>query len=227
MWFVWCHLTLLRCRILPIFVHSSPSLLISIWKSFIVSSNAFERLSKAILKSGDFKMNALPVFIAWIWSLRSPSTGLFPSTATIVSNGGTPRCMAQYHVMIHKAHGRCIGSVRRMLTGLRTKWRRERSVLYVLFLLIYDGANLQTASNVDTDEVYDDDWDTESNDDNGLSNTFNCVDQWRNARSDIWKKNFSVFKESGIFVATCRHRFVLLACDMIKSRELCVNHYRS
>ena len=97
----------------------------------------------------------------------------------------------------------------------------------MLFLLIYDGANLQTASNVDTDEVYDDDWDTESNDDNGLSNTFNCVDRWRNVRSDIRKKNFSVFKESGIFVATCRHRFVLLACDMIKSGELCVNHYRS
>ncbi|KAG1800235.1 uncharacterized protein HD556DRAFT_1207086, partial [Suillus plorans] len=34
------------------------------------------------------------------------------------------------------------------------------------------------------------------------------------------KKMFSVFDESGIFIAACRHRFVLLACDMIQSREL-------
>ncbi|KAI6161794.1 hypothetical protein EDD17DRAFT_1437032, partial [Pisolithus thermaeus] len=32
------------------------------------------------------------------------------------------------------------------------------------------------------------------------------------------KKSFDVFKESGIFIATCCHHFVLLACDMIKSR---------
>jgi hypothetical protein len=31
---------------------------------------------------------------------------------------------------------------------------------------------------------------------------------------------FSVFDESGIFIAVCRHRFVLLACDMVKSGEL-------
>jgi hypothetical protein len=36
------------------------------------------------------------------------------------------------------------------------------------------------------------------------------------------KKMFSVFHESGIFLATCRHCFVLLACGMIKSEELCV-----
>jgi hypothetical protein len=31
---------------------------------------------------------------------------------------------------------------------------------------------------------------------------------------------FSVFDESGIFIAVCWHRFVLLACDMVKSGEL-------
>lgn len=74
-------------------------------------------------------------------------------------------------------------------------------------------------SNVDVD-VYDDDWDAEPDTETEVSNMFNCVNQWCNARSDVCKKTFSVFKESGIFVATCRHQFVLLACDMIKSSEL-------
>ncbi|KAG1771089.1 hypothetical protein EV702DRAFT_1181517 [Suillus placidus] len=30
---------------------------------------------------------------------------------------------------------------------------------------------------------------------------------------------FSVFDESGIFIAACRHRFVLLACDMVRSEH--------
>ncbi|KIM63444.1 hypothetical protein SCLCIDRAFT_15580 [Scleroderma citrinum Foug A] len=34
------------------------------------------------------------------------------------------------------------------------------------------------------------------------------------------KQMFSVFHESGIFIAVCRHQFILLACDMIKSGEL-------
>ncbi|KAI9572211.1 hypothetical protein HD554DRAFT_2015695 [Boletus coccyginus] len=48
---------------------------------------------------------------------------------------------------------------------------------------------------------------------------FNCVNRWRNARADVHAKTFNVFTESGIFIATCRHRFVLLACDIIKSGE--------
>ncbi|KAI5987211.1 hypothetical protein EDD15DRAFT_2136971, partial [Pisolithus albus] len=64
-------------------------------------------------------------------------------------------------------------------------------------------------------QVYD--WET---DPDVASSLFNCVDRWRNAKSDQRKKMFSVFEESGIFIATCRHRFVLLACDMIKSGEL-------
>ncbi|KIJ58422.1 hypothetical protein HYDPIDRAFT_74545, partial [Hydnomerulius pinastri MD-312] len=34
------------------------------------------------------------------------------------------------------------------------------------------------------------------------------------------KRMFAVFQESGIFIASCWHRFVLLACDMIRSGEL-------
>ena len=66
-------------------------------------------------------------------------------------------------------------------------------------------------------EIYDDDWEVETS---HIHQGFNCVDRWRNARPDVRKKTFSVFEESGIFLATCRHRFVLLACDMVKSGEL-------
>lgn len=33
---------------------------------------------------------------------------------------------------------------------------------------------------------------------------------------------FSVFDKSGIFIAACRHQFILFVCDMVKSGELCV-----
>ncbi|KAI5999191.1 hypothetical protein EDD15DRAFT_2386482 [Pisolithus albus] len=34
------------------------------------------------------------------------------------------------------------------------------------------------------------------------------------------KKMFAIFDQSGIFISCCRHRFVLLGCDMVKSGEL-------
>ncbi|KAI6029499.1 hypothetical protein BKA83DRAFT_4047147, partial [Pisolithus microcarpus] len=36
------------------------------------------------------------------------------------------------------------------------------------------------------------------------------------------KRMFSMFHESGIFIASCWHQFVLLACNMVKSGELYV-----
>ena len=51
---------------------------------------------------------------------------------------------------------------------------------------------------------------------------FRCVDRWRNAGPKERKKMLVFFQESGIFIASCRHRLVLLACDMIKSGELYV-----
>ncbi|KAI6113580.1 hypothetical protein EDD16DRAFT_1693673 [Pisolithus croceorrhizus] len=66
-------------------------------------------------------------------------------------------------------------------------------------------------------QIYDDDWWVESS---NVTREFNCIDWWCNARPDVQKKSFDVFKESGIFIATCHHCFVLLACDMIKSSEL-------
>jgi len=54
------------------------------------------------------------------------------------------------------------------------------------------------------------------------SNPFNCVDHWQNTGSDQQQKMFSVFNESGIFIACCCLYIVLLCCDMIKSGELYV-----
>ncbi|KAG1835964.1 hypothetical protein DFJ58DRAFT_670120, partial [Suillus subalutaceus] len=52
------------------------------------------------------------------------------------------------------------------------------------------------------------------------SGSFHCVDRWCNAGPEQRKHMFSVFDESRIFIAACRHRFILLACDMVKSGEL-------
>lgn len=52
------------------------------------------------------------------------------------------------------------------------------------------------------------------------SSTMHCIEHWRNAGSEAQKKMFKVFDESGIFIACCRHRFVLVACDMVQSGEL-------
>ncbi|KAI6097238.1 hypothetical protein F5141DRAFT_1190910 [Pisolithus sp. B1] len=66
---------------------------------------------------------------------------------------------------------------------------------------------------------------------NWLSNHDGDTDNWQNllasTNPDIptsftyqQKRMFSMFHESGIFIASCQHRFVLLACNMVKSSEL-------
>ncbi|EIW86142.1 hypothetical protein CONPUDRAFT_46498, partial [Coniophora puteana RWD-64-598 SS2] len=47
-----------------------------------------------------------------------------------------------------------------------------------------------------------------------------CAGRWKNMKEDITKKMWSVFDETGIFLAVCRHGFSLLVVDMIKSGEL-------
>ncbi|KAH7918190.1 hypothetical protein BV22DRAFT_1024983 [Leucogyrophana mollusca] len=76
-------------------------------------------------------------------------------------------------------------------------------------------AKLPVASN----DIPQDDWE-DVDDSNMDSSTFKCVDRWRNAGPNQWKKVFQVYDKSGIFIAACCHRFVLLACDMIRSGEL-------
>jgi hypothetical protein len=63
-----------------------------------------------------------------------------------------------------------------------------------------------------------DDWEDTTDEGTGLG----CIERWRNAGPEERKKMFALFEESGIFIASCRHRLVLLACDMIKSGELYV-----
>ncbi|KAG1839356.1 hypothetical protein F4604DRAFT_1599710 [Suillus subluteus] len=47
-----------------------------------------------------------------------------------------------------------------------------------------------------------------------------CLDQWRNAAPEVWKRMFAVFRKSGIFVSICCHRILLTICDMMRSGEL-------
>ncbi|KAJ7779945.1 hypothetical protein B0H16DRAFT_1830520 [Mycena metata] len=47
-----------------------------------------------------------------------------------------------------------------------------------------------------------------------------CADRWKNMVNDITSKMWGVFDETGIFPALCRHGFVLLLVDMIRSGEL-------
>lgn len=39
-------------------------------------------------------------------------------------------------------------------------------------------------------------------------------------KSDLSKKVWSIFDETGIFLAICRHGYSLLIADMVKSGEL-------
>ena len=64
----------------------------------------------------------------------------------------------------------------------------------------------------------DDNWE----DDDEQTPGIHCIERWRDAGPEGRKRMFALFEESGIFIASCRHRLVLLACDMIKSGELCV-----
>ena len=50
----------------------------------------------------------------------------------------------------------------------------------------------------------------------------NCAERWKNAGPEHRKGMFALFEETGIFVAVCRHRTILYACDMMKSGELFV-----
>ncbi|EIW81516.1 hypothetical protein CONPUDRAFT_90395 [Coniophora puteana RWD-64-598 SS2] len=47
-----------------------------------------------------------------------------------------------------------------------------------------------------------------------------CAGRWKNMKDDITKKMWSIFDETGIFLAVCRHGFSLLIADMVRSGEL-------
>jgi hypothetical protein len=47
-----------------------------------------------------------------------------------------------------------------------------------------------------------------------------CQERWKNLREDLTSKMWGVFDETGVFLALCRHGFVLLLADMVRSGEL-------
>ena len=47
-----------------------------------------------------------------------------------------------------------------------------------------------------------------------------CAEHWRNMKSELTALMWGVFVETGIFLALCRHGFVLLLVDMVHSSEL-------
>ncbi len=47
-----------------------------------------------------------------------------------------------------------------------------------------------------------------------------CSDRWQNMINDMSAQAWGIFNETGIFVCLCRHGFVLLVADMVRSSEL-------
>lgn len=47
-----------------------------------------------------------------------------------------------------------------------------------------------------------------------------CAERWRNMKTELTAKMWGVFHETGLFLALCRHGFVLMLVDMIRSGEL-------
>ncbi|KAJ7836778.1 hypothetical protein B0H14DRAFT_3460500 [Mycena olivaceomarginata] len=47
-----------------------------------------------------------------------------------------------------------------------------------------------------------------------------CADRWKNMINNVTSKMWGIFDETGIFLALCRHGFVLVLADMIRSGEL-------
>ncbi|KAJ7170394.1 hypothetical protein C8R43DRAFT_1120826 [Mycena crocata] len=55
----------------------------------------------------------------------------------------------------------------------------------------------------------------------GNSDTDNpCADRWKNMVNDVPSKMWGIFDETGIFLALCRHGFVLVLADMVRSGEV-------
>lgn len=79
---------------------------------------------------------------------------------------------------------------------------------------------MQSHNNVDEDEWVDEPEEVEAEPMNV------CVDRWRNAAPEARKKMFAIFRKSGIFIAVCRHGFLLSICDMVRSGELYVTYVK-
>ncbi|KAJ7034307.1 hypothetical protein C8F04DRAFT_1349600 [Mycena alexandri] len=47
-----------------------------------------------------------------------------------------------------------------------------------------------------------------------------CEERWKNLSDDATKKMWAIYDETGVFVCLCRHGFVLMVADMVRSGEL-------
>ncbi len=47
-----------------------------------------------------------------------------------------------------------------------------------------------------------------------------CKEHWENMKNQFTARMWGIFEETGIFLALCRHGFVLIATNMIRSGEL-------
>ena len=47
-----------------------------------------------------------------------------------------------------------------------------------------------------------------------------CAERWKNMKTAFTAKMWGVFQETGLFLALCRHGFVLILADMVCSGEL-------
>ncbi|KAF8575937.1 hypothetical protein K439DRAFT_1368611, partial [Ramaria rubella] len=55
---------------------------------------------------------------------------------------------------------------------------------------------------------------------NGVDQPNPCVQRWANLADENTKKHLAIFRETGIFLAVCRHGTALVMCDMVRSSEL-------
>jgi len=49
-----------------------------------------------------------------------------------------------------------------------------------------------------------------------------CAERWQNMKTELTAKMWGIFEETGLFLALCRHGFVLILVDMVRSGELWV-----
>jgi hypothetical protein len=47
-----------------------------------------------------------------------------------------------------------------------------------------------------------------------------CDEQWANMKEDVTARTYGMYNETGFFPCLCRHSFLLVAVDMVKSGEL-------
>ncbi|KAL0572064.1 hypothetical protein V5O48_009903, partial [Marasmius crinis-equi] len=47
-----------------------------------------------------------------------------------------------------------------------------------------------------------------------------CAERWKNMKQEMSARMWGIFEETGVFLSLCRHGFVLVLCDMVRSDEL-------